>query len=255
MADPDVPPSAPPDRREVRLAVRLALAAALAAAVALPFLGLLLLVEGQAEWLERLDVDLAESLHRWAIERPGVVDALDVVAVVLGPWMFRLLVVAAAAVLWVRGARRLAIWAVMTMAIGGVLGVVLKEIVERARPSFPDPVATASSSSFPSGHALNSFLGAAILLLIVLPVLGRRGRAVAWTLAVSVVALTGFDRTALGVHYLSDVVAGWIAAAAVVVGTTTAFGTWRHGRTPADGVDPAGSRRALSGQHGTGSAS
>jgi undecaprenyl-diphosphatase len=57
------------------------------------------------------------------------------------------------------------------------------------------------------------------------------------------VLLTGFDRVALGVHYVSDVVAGWIVALACLAGTAGAFEVWRreHGRpasTPSEGVDP-----------------
>jgi len=59
-----------------------------------------------------------------------------------------------------------------------------------------------------------------------------------------VVLLVGFDRVALGVHYVSDVVAGWIVALACLVGTAGAFEVWRReqGRSPANpseqGVDP-----------------
>ena len=162
----------------------------------------------------------------------------------LSPNTFRVAVVVVAVALWRSGARRLAIWAVVTTAVGALLGVVLKQLVHRARPTFPDPVASAGSYSFPSGHALGSFLGCGILLLIALPLLGRTGRAWAWAAAAFLVLLTGFDRIALGVHFVSDVVGGWVAAGALLVGTTTAFGAWRGARRPSDGVDPAGSRRA-----------
>ena len=150
---------------------------------------------------------------------------------------------AVAAWLWVRGARRLAIWAVVTMAIGGVLAGILKLVVARARPHFPEPVAHASGYSFPSGHAMNSMLGVAVLILIFLPVLTRTGRVIAYALGTLVVLATGFDRVALGVHFVSDVVAGWIAALAVVAGTAGAFEIWRReqGRAPSG---PGRRRRA-----------
>jgi len=151
--------------------------------------------------------------------------------------------VAVAVWLWRRGAQRLAAWAVVTMAIGGVLGVVLKLLVDRARPSFPEPVAHASGYSFPSGHALNSFLGVGVLLLVFLPVLSRAGRALAVIVGAAVVLLTGYDRVALGVHYVSDVVAGWVVALACLAGTSAAFEIWRReqGRRPStvgEGVEP-----------------
>jgi undecaprenyl-diphosphatase len=129
------------------------------------------------------------------------------------------------------------------MAIGGVLGVVLKLIVERSRPAFPEPVATAGGYSFPSGHALNSMLCVLILILVFLPVLSRAGRIVAYVVGGLAVLLTGYDRIALGVHYVSDVLAGWAVALACVAGTSAAFEIWRreHGRPASDvdeGVDP-----------------
>lgn len=228
---------------QARLAVRLAVGAALSGALTVPFLGLLLLVEGRNERLEALDLGIAAELHAWALGHPVAVRVLLFLQEALSPNTFRVLVLVTAVVLWRSGARRLAVWAVVTTAAGALLGVVLKLLVHRARPSFPDPVALAGSYSFPSGHALGSFLGAGVLLVIALPVLRRRGRAVAWTAAVAVVGLTGFDRVALGVHYVSDVLAGWAAAGALLAGTAIAFGTWRGGPHRAGGLDPAGSRR------------
>jgi undecaprenyl-diphosphatase len=215
-------------RRELLLVRRLLIAALVATLAALPFLALLLLVRTGYAPLATLDAEVATGLNRWASERPGVVSLLEVLASVTSPWTFRLLVLVAAAVLWRRGRHRLATWAVVTMAVGGALGVVLKLVVDRARPELDDPVSSAVGLSFPSGHALNSLLGSAVLLLVVLPVLGRRGRVVAWAVAVVAVLMTGFDRVGLGVHFISDVVAGWALALAVLLGTVTAFGTWRR---------------------------
>jgi undecaprenyl-diphosphatase len=234
------------------LGARLALGGLLAVLVAIPFTLLLLLVESEWEPLERLDRDTADDLNSLARGDSGLVQALKAGSVALDPWVFRLLVLGVAVWLWRRGAQRLAAWAVVTMAIGGVLGVVLKLLVERARPAFPEPVATASGYSFPSGHALNSMLGALVLVLIFLPVLRTAGRVVAYLLAAAAVLLTGFDRIALGVHFVSDVLAGWVVAIAVVAGTSAAFEIWRReqGRRPTavtEGVEP----EAAPEMHGT----
>lgn len=214
--------------RELRLARRLLLAAAIATLAALPFLALLLLVRTGYAPLASVDADVAAGLNGWVRERPALGSVLKVLADVTSPWVFRLLVLLAGVVLWRRGRRRLATWAVVTMAVGGALGLALKILVGRARPVFDEPVAAAPGLSFPSGHAVNSMLGAALLLIVVLPVLGRIGRVVAWATAVTVVLVTGFDRVGLGVHYVSDVLGGWTLALAVLVGTVTAFGTWRQ---------------------------
>ena len=62
-------------------------------------------------------------------------------------------------------------------------------------------------------------------------------------LAVTSVAVIGFSRIALGVHYLSDVVAGYVLGAAWVAAMVAAFNAWRSdGGTPtvapADGLEP-----------------
>ena len=223
-ADPSTDP-ATEVRRQGGLALRLAAGAGLAALVATPFVFLMLLVTSESEELESVDRSVADAANAWAVTRPWAVDTLDVLEQVLAPWTFRAVVLVAAVLVWRRGARRLATWAVVTMAVGGTLGVVAKSLVERARPTFAEPVATASWYSFPSGHALNSMLGAGVLLLLALPHLRRRGRIAAWSTAIAVVALTGFDRIGLGVHFVSDVLAGWVVALAVLAGTTVAFGT------------------------------
>lgn len=225
------------------LSGRLALGGLAAVLVAIPFTLLLLLVVSAWQPLANLDRSVADSLNSVARGDSTLVRALDIGEVALDPWVFRLVVLGVVVWLWGRDARRLAIWATVTMALGGMLGIVLKLLVARARPSFPAPIAHSSGYSFPSGHALNSMLGVGVLILVFLPVLNRAGKAVAYLLGAALVLLTGFDRIALGVHFVSDVVAGWAAAIAVLAGTSAAFEIWRreHGRRPstvAEGVDP-----------------
>jgi undecaprenyl-diphosphatase len=230
-------------RRESGLTPRLLLGAAAAAALSIPFVLLMLLVLSEWEPLAGLDRDVADGLNDVALGKPVLADVLRAGSVATDPWVFRAVVVAVALWLWSRGARRLATWAVVTTTAGGLLGVLLKLLVERARPAFPEPVTTASGYSFPSGHALNSLLCCGVLLVVGLPLLTPRGRYLAWTAAGTVVLATGYDRIGLGVHYVSDVLAGWAAALAVLAGTLVAFGIWRRetGRAPAGldaGVDP-----------------
>ncbi|MGH2437635.1 MAG: phosphatase PAP2 family protein [bacterium] len=122
-----------------------------------------------------------------------------------------------AASLLLRRAYVLAAGWVVAQAGGGVLNTVLKNAFERARPESADALLAASSWSFPSGHAMGTFvfcgLGAYLLL--------RLTRS--WTITVVVVAVAlawclvmAFTRLYLGVHFVSDVVAGMIAAAAWV---------------------------------------
>ena len=230
-------------RSDRRLGGRLALGAVAAFLVAVPFGLLLVLVESAWEPLEDLDTSTAERLNEVVRDHPFLVEALDVVAVVFDPWTFRFVVLGVAVWLWRRGARRLAAWAATTMVLGGLLGGILKLLVERIRPVLDDPVGHAGGYSFPSGHALNSLLGCGVLILVFLPVLSRTGRYTAYAVGLLVVLVTGFDRVALGVHFVSDVLAGWVVALACLAGTSAAFEVWRReeGRPPAtldEGVEP-----------------
>ncbi len=225
------------------LLVRLGLGAGSAVLVAVPFTLLMLLVESEWEPLQRLDRSVADSLNDVARDDSSLVQTLDLISVVLDPWVFRAVVLAVALWLWQRGARRLAVWAVVTMAVGGILGVLLKLLVERARPTFPEPVAHASGYSFPSGHAVNSMLAVVVLILAFLPLLHGMRRVLVCLLGAAIVIVTGYDRVALGVHFVSDVIAGWVVAIALLLGTYTGFEVWRRevGLWPStigQGVDP-----------------
>jgi membrane-associated phospholipid phosphatase len=177
-------------------------------------------------WGPLLDLDrtVGSSVHAVAMAHPGLVRAADVIAVVFSPTVFRVLVLAVAGWLLWRGRARLAFWAVLAMTVGGLAGLLGKLATARERPTFPDPVGHASGYSFPSGHALNAALGVLVLLVVVLPLLrGRAARVAAVLAGVTVVVVTGLDRVALGVHYLTDVVGAWLLAALVVAGTALAM--------------------------------
>ena len=107
-----------------------------------------------------------------------------------------------------------------------VLTTVLKAIFERSRPELFDSGYTASFYSFPSGHATIAvgFYGTLTLLLAY----RLRGYA-RWLVAacgVSLVLLIGFSRLYLGVHYPTDVLAGYLAALLWLVFVGVAYATW-----------------------------
>jgi undecaprenyl-diphosphatase len=96
-----------------------------------------------------------------------------------------------------------------------LLGWALKATFERPRPSFDDPVATASWFSFPSGHAMSSIALYGALAYVFADRFGSvRSRFAGLGGLALLLAAIGFSRLYLGVHYLTDVLAGYSAGLA-----------------------------------------
>ena len=131
------------------------------------------------------------------------------------------LVVAVAFV--IKGWRRGALLVVVTLAGAGLLNVLLKLSFARVRPEAFFDYPLPGSPSFPSGHALYAasvFGGLAVLLT------ARIGsfalQVCVWIVSVFLILLVGGSRIYLGVHYPSDVLAGY--AIATIWVTTVALG-------------------------------
>lgn len=119
----------------------------------------------------------------------------------------------AVTIFFVAGRRRDLFLFAVTMAGASVLNVMLKLSFGRARPTAFFDTPLPSSYSFPSGHALLSLCFYGALAVAVAPRLRRpAARAAVWAAAGLLAALIGFSRIYLGVHYPSDVVAGYAAA-------------------------------------------
>jgi undecaprenyl-diphosphatase len=95
----------------------------------------------------------------------------------------------------------------------------LKETFQRTRPSLFQEIATLHSYSFPSGHAMGS---AAVYGALAVSVARSvpRWRKPAFAIASALILLIGLSRIYLGVHWLTDVLAGWAAGLAIaLIGT------------------------------------
>lgn len=247
------PPSSTSTRGLGRFGVHVAIAAGGLALAAIPFMWLGNVVRRQGTSGNRIDLTVANSLHRIARESPIAVDVLQVASNVFAPVVFRVALGVTAVLLFQRS-RRLSIWVLTTMLGELALALTLKPVFGRARPMFDDPVAHAGGQSFPSGHALGSMVACAVLVTVALPLVKRHHRR--WVIAagVFVVALVGLARIMLGVHFVTDVVGGWLVGAAWVALTTAAFESWRHdvglrrSHPASEGIEPelSGERTASS---------
>ncbi|CAA9260329.1 MAG: hypothetical protein AVDCRST_MAG10-2716 [uncultured Acidimicrobiales bacterium] len=210
--------------------------------VAIPF-GLLLDQVKRNGPLLRVDTSAARHLHEWVRQSDDLVRQLKILTFFGSPVWFYVIVIPAIVWVWRRGHVRLAVFLVVTTLGGGLLDTIVKEAVGRARPSLVDPVATAHGKSFPSGHAMSSTVVYGSLLMVFLPVIGRRYRPFVLGGAVLLVAAIGFTRLALGVHFISDVLGGIVLGLAWLAASAAAFSTWRveRGRPPvefSEGLEP-----------------
>jgi membrane-associated phospholipid phosphatase len=159
------------------------------------------------------DRTVAAWLHTHAT---GFVTALLSTVTALGGTQV-LLAVTLAAILSLLLRRRVAHAALMGAALAGgqALNWALKAAFERPRPSFSDPLATATGFSFPSGHAMVSLtVYGALAFVIAAGVRSRRAQLLALISAIALVLTIGFSRIYLGVHYASDVLAAYSAGLA-----------------------------------------
>jgi membrane-associated phospholipid phosphatase len=230
----------PPERR---FGLRALLSASALVLVAVPFGLLLFLVQDKWLPLARADAGARDDLHSYAVQDGSFVSAMRLLSTVgsTAVWVpvFALVV---AWLLW-RRLPRLALFVVVTVAGSSVLNQVVKVAVDRSRPVLSNPVAHANGMSFPSGHAQAAIVGYTVLLLVFLPVVHGVWRRAAVCVAVLLVLAIGFSRVALGVHYVSDVLAGYILGAAWVTAMIGAFNAWRVERgqpkaAPKDGLEP-----------------
>lgn len=123
---------------------------------------------------------------------------------------------------------------ILTTAGGYALNTLLKLLFHRGRPEAATEFITHQSWSFPSGHAMNSLVGFGFLAYLLLGRTTNRGmRAAIIVATVIVVGMIGFSRLYLGVHYLSDVIAGFLAGAVwlLVCITGYRFATARAGQS------------------------
>jgi membrane-associated phospholipid phosphatase len=234
------PPSA---RSTTRFGARAVLAALALALVAVPGALTLLLVEDRWAPLLRADNGARDRLHNFAVTHTGFVAAMELISDSGSGLAWQ--IVLGLVVVWLLWRRlpRLALFVVITAAGSSLLNAVVKTSVHRLRPVLTHPVAQEPGSSFPSGHAQAAIVGYAVLLLVFLPVLHGIWRRLAAAFAVLMVLAIGFSRIALGVHYLSDVVGGYVLGAAWVAAMAALFNTLRieRGRRPVsvtEGLEP-----------------
>lgn len=116
---------------------------------------------------------------------------------------------------------RLVLFTVLTIVSGSAMAILLKYVIARDRPAIVPHLREVTTPSFPSGHAMVSaivYLTLGTLLMQI--VAGRSAKLYCLMVAMLLTFLVGISRIYLGVHYPTDVLAGWMA------GVGWALGCW-----------------------------
>jgi undecaprenyl-diphosphatase len=154
-------------------------------------------------------------------------------------WVVLPLLVAAVLVFYRKGWRLSATLLLVSTVGGALLTTILKAVFGRARPDLFDAGYTASFYSFPSGHATVAVGFYGTLTLILAYRLRGFARWAVVACGVALVLLIGFSRLYLGVHYPTDVLAGFLAAPLWVIFIGVVYVVWLSVR----GLRAAESRR------------
>ena len=172
------------------------------------------------------DVAITRAAEDLVAGSTALLLAARVVTLLGDPFLLTIVAALLAMLLAQRGHRRLALYVVVARLGALVLSSTLKLVVDRSRPVFDEPVATALGASFPSGHALGSAAFYATLAVLLLPYTHRDGLVLLSAVALS--ALVAASRVLLGVHYLSDVTAGLVIGLGWASLCTAVFAVWRR---------------------------
>jgi len=221
-------------RREVRRHPKSALSLQLLLGLALSLGLLLAFLELSEEVLEGESRRVDEAVLRGiAALSPEWLDVPMRIITALGYYWFVLPALVFTAYLFYRSGYGISA-TLLAVSTGGsvVLTTVLKAVFRRARPEIIDSGYEATFYSFPSGHATVAvgFYGALALLLALR--LESPWRWVVAAAGAAVVLLIGFSRLYLGVHYPTDVLAGYLAAALWLASVWVAWKLWHLASLP-----------------------
>ncbi|WP_372729648.1 YegS/Rv2252/BmrU family lipid kinase [Nocardioides sp.] len=210
-----------------------------------------LTVTVRQEWgpLATLD-ERGESMEAWAIAEPWLGTVLRVVEAAFATIGMVVLTVVVAVAMFVRNHRRAAYFTVGVMAATALVTTALKMQIGRGRPPWQNETGLLASQSFPSAHASSVTALAGVVIVLVLMLVRRSGtRRLVYVASVLVVLLVGADRVLLGRHFVTDVAAGVLLGAGMVMLGMTLYNPLPRSHAervePLAGAVPTGRRLAV----------
>ncbi|WP_156426236.1 phosphatase PAP2 family protein [Nocardia jinanensis] len=174
-------------------------------------------------------------LHDWVLGRRAepLTTAATVITHIGGSVVMWTLALLACAILLKRGAQADLLLVAGVGAASAMLVPAAKQLIGRARPPVAGHLVEVSSPAFPSGHSVGSAAIVGVLAtLFCMRTAHRVAGVIVAALAATFIVAVGLSRVYLGVHWPTDVFAGWtLGALLIAVGVLI--------RTRADGPDPA----------------
>lgn len=171
------------------------------------------------------------SIHDWATHQrtAGATLFFTAVTIVGSPLGVTVILVIIGIILMIQRRWRWVIYLAVTSCGGGLLDRELKRYFARARPDVAEMLHSAHGYSFPSGHAMGSAVAfGALAYLAFRAIRSWPAKTAVMAFLYSLLAAVAFSRVYLGVHWVSDVLAGVIAGTLWVTTTTVAYETLRR---------------------------
>jgi membrane-associated phospholipid phosphatase len=184
-------------------------------------------VHGNNAALQKLDT----SIHDWAVlERTsGATTFFTIMTIIGGPLGLAILLTIIGIILAIRRRWRWLIYLAVTAGGGALLNLELKRYFARARPIAAEMLRRANGYSFPSGHAMGSAVAfGALAYLAFRAIRSWPAKTAVIAFLYTLVASVALSRVYLGVHWISDVLAGVTVGTVWVTTTTVAYETMRR---------------------------
>lgn len=138
-----------------------------------------------------------------------------------------LILIAIACLIFIKN-RKIGLSIVINLASIGLINHILKEIIQRPRPPMELRMVQESSFSFPSGHAMASLAFYGLIIYYILRYIKhKKWRNISCIILSVLILLIGISRIYLGVHYASDILAGFLGSTiylTLVITIGSAFG-------------------------------
>jgi undecaprenyl-diphosphatase len=184
-------------------------------------------VHGNNAALQKIDT----SIHDWAVRErtSGATTFFTMMTIIGGPAGLAILLTIIAIILAIRRRWSWLIYLAVTAGGGALLNLELKRYFARARPIAAEMLRRANGYSFPSGHAMGSAVAfGALAYLAFRAIKNWPAKAAVIAFLYTLVASIALSRVYLGVHWISDVLAGVTVGTVWVTTTTVAYETLRR---------------------------